>query len=49
MAITAYFLDRNWDYREVLLGFKPLSGTHSGANLSEVLEIALRLVVGFGE
>jgi hypothetical protein len=37
MAITAYFLDRNWDYREVLLGFEPLSGTHSGANLGEVV------------
>ena len=37
MAITAYFLDRNWDYREVLLAFKPLSGTHSGANLSEIV------------
>lgn len=37
IAITAYFLDRNWDYREVLLAFEPLSGTHSGANLSEVV------------
>jgi hypothetical protein len=37
MAITAYFLDRNWDYREVLLGFEPLSGTHSGVNLGEVV------------
>jgi hypothetical protein len=37
MAITAYFLDQNWDYRKVLLGFEPLSGTHSGANLSEVV------------
>lgn len=37
MAITAYFLDQNWDYREVLLGFEPLSGTHPGANLSEVI------------
>jgi hypothetical protein len=37
MVIIAYFLDQNWDYHEVLLGFKPLSGTHSGANLSEVV------------
>jgi hypothetical protein len=28
---------QNWDYRKVLLGFEPLSGTHSGANLSEVV------------
>jgi hypothetical protein len=37
MAITAYFLDQKWEYREVLLGFKPLSGTHSGTNLGEVV------------
>jgi RNase P/RNase MRP subunit p29 len=37
MAITAYFLDRNWDYREVLLRFELLSGTHSGPNLGQVV------------
>ena len=37
MAVTGYFLDHDWEYREVLLGFEPLSGTHSGLNLSEVL------------
>jgi hypothetical protein len=37
MAVTGYFLDNDWEYREVLLGFEPLSGTHSGLNLSEVL------------
>lgn len=37
MAITGYFIDADWVYREVLLGFKPLHGTHSGANLSAVL------------
>jgi hypothetical protein len=37
MAITGYFIDADWAYREVLLGFKPLHGTHSGANLSAVL------------
>ncbi|KGO49341.1 hypothetical protein PEX2_052280 [Penicillium expansum] len=37
MAVTGYFLDYNWEYREVLLGFEPLSGTHSGLNLTEVL------------
>ncbi|KAJ5742625.1 uncharacterized protein N7511_011357 [Penicillium nucicola] len=36
-AVIGYFLDNNWEYREVLLGFEPLSGTHSGLNLSEVL------------
>ncbi|KAG0152779.1 hypothetical protein PDIDSM_2584 [Penicillium digitatum] len=37
MAITGYFIDIDWPYREVLLGFKPLEGTHTGANLSGVL------------
>jgi hypothetical protein len=37
MAVTGYFPDNDWEYREVLLGFEPLSGTHSGLNLSEVL------------
>lgn len=37
MAITGYFIDLDWNYREVLLGFEPLYGTHSGANLSTVL------------
>ncbi|ODM20081.1 hypothetical protein SI65_05067 [Aspergillus cristatus] len=37
MAITGYFIDRDWNYREILLGFEPLHGTHSGANLSTVL------------
>lgn len=30
MAITGYFLDREWNYREVLLGFEPIHGTHAG-------------------
>jgi hypothetical protein len=37
MAITGYFIDSDWNYREVLLGFEPLHGVHSGANLSTVL------------
>ena len=37
MAITAYFIDRDWRYREILLGFEPLDGPHSGLNLSNVL------------
>jgi hypothetical protein len=37
MAVTGYFLDQNWEYREVLLGFEPLSGSHSGVNLSDVV------------
>lgn len=37
MAITGYFIDQDWNYREILLAFEPLHGSHSGANLSTVL------------
>ena len=37
MAITGYFIDMNWVYREVLLGFKPLYGAHTGVNMSGIL------------
>lgn len=37
MAITGYFIDVNWVYHEVLLGFKPLHGAHTGNNLSSVI------------
>ena len=40
MAITGYFLDQDWEYCEVLLGFEPLYGSHAGSNLSvTVLQI----------
>lgn len=37
MAITGYFIDKDWKYRETLLGFEPLHGAHSGVNLSTIL------------
>ncbi|KAJ6038847.1 hypothetical protein N7460_007564 [Penicillium canescens] len=37
MAVTGYFIDEDWNYRELLLGFEPLSGAHSGVSLSAVL------------
>jgi hypothetical protein len=37
MAITGYFIDVHWEYREILLGFQPLSGSHTGVNLGNVL------------
>lgn len=37
MAITGYFIDVNWNYREILLGFEPISGSHTGTNLSIIL------------
>ena len=42
MAITGYFIDMDWHYREILLGFEPLHGTHTGVNLSSVLLDLLR-------
>lgn len=37
MAVTGYFIDDDWNYREILIGSEPLHGTHSGVNLSAVL------------
>jgi hypothetical protein len=37
MAVTGYFLDQEWNYREILLGFEPLYGSHTGAYLSTIL------------
>jgi hypothetical protein len=42
IAITAYFIDADWNYRELLLGFEPLSGEHSGPNLAKVLIAVLQ-------
>jgi hypothetical protein len=37
MAVTGYFLDKNWEYRQILLGFEPLDGSHTGQNLALAL------------
>jgi hypothetical protein len=37
MAVTGYFPDEDWNYREILLGFEPLHGSHTGSYLSTVL------------
>jgi predicted nucleotidyltransferase len=37
MAVTGYFIDIYWEYREILLGFQPLSGSHTGVILGNVL------------
>lgn len=33
MAITGHFIDDDWYYREILLGFESLHRTHYGINL----------------
>jgi hypothetical protein len=37
MAITGYFLDEHWNFKQVLLGFEPLDGSHTGENLAAAL------------
>jgi hypothetical protein len=37
MAITGYFLDQDWNYCEVLLGFEHLYGSYTGENLSKTV------------
>lgn len=37
LAITGYFINQNWEYREILLGFEHIDGSHTGMNLSESL------------
>lgn len=37
MAITGYFIDDSWNFQEVLLGFEPLSQSHTGSNLGKKL------------
>lgn len=42
MAISSYFINKEWNYREVLLGFEPLKGPHTRRNLSLVLSEILQ-------
>ncbi len=38
LAVAACFIDVNWNYREVLLGFEHLSGRHTGVNMARVVK-----------
>lgn len=38
LAVMAHYISDDWVYREVLLGFKPLTGPHTGRNLAKVVE-----------
>ena len=42
MAITRYFLDQDWNYCEVLLGFEYIQGSHTRTYLSETVIRILR-------
>jgi hypothetical protein len=37
MAITGYFIDQEWNYCEVLLGFEHIHGSHTGSKLRETV------------
>lgn len=37
LALTGYFLTEDMDYHEVLLGFRPVAGSHTGENLAEIV------------
>lgn len=37
MAVIGYFISEDFCFREVLLGFAPLEGSHSGDRLASVL------------
>lgn len=37
MAIVATFIDKQWEYREALIGFEPLDGAHTGKELATIV------------
>jgi hypothetical protein len=41
LGVTCYYVTETWEYREALLGFKPITGPHTGRNLAEVVEAVL--------
>lgn len=42
LAVIGYFIDKDWQMREVLLGFEHLEGPHAGRNLAEAVVNVLR-------
>ena len=36
--MNCYYIDKDWKYRERLVGFEPLFGSHDGQNLGETVE-----------
>lgn len=37
LSITAYVIDSDWQYREALIGFEHISGSHTGDNLASIV------------
>jgi hypothetical protein len=42
LNLYRYFIDADWQYREVLLGFEHITGPHTGQNLAQILSLVLR-------
>lgn len=42
MAIIAYFIDAEWKYHEVVIGFEYIEGKHTGERLADVLTKVVR-------
>jgi hypothetical protein len=42
MAVTGYFIDDSWAFREILLAFEPLAESHTGVYLGKVLANVLQ-------
>jgi hypothetical protein len=36
LGITAHWITKNWELKEILVDFYKLTGSHSGENLAEV-------------
>ncbi|KFH70213.1 hypothetical protein MVEG_03064 [Podila verticillata NRRL 6337] len=37
LGVTAHWIDGNWTQKELVIGFEPLHGAHTGENLAEAL------------
>lgn len=41
LGITCYYISDNWEYKEVLICFEPIEGSHTGANLGYIVQDVL--------
>lgn len=37
LAVTAHWIDQDWNLREIIMAFEPLDGPHTGENLLKSL------------
>lgn len=37
LGVTAHWIDKEWHQKELVIGFEPLNGAHTGENLAEAL------------